>query len=554
MILKKGVAAGLCMAMIAGLSACGGDTSTETTADNTAVSGTETAAAASTSETTSSEESASSEDTQSGTETSEQTTAQINVTWDDMANLNVVYMAASAIPSGLQEVEDAINEITEPQINAHINLQMIEMGSYAQQISLMMSSSEQVDLLMTFPGGAGTFAVMQQQGQIMDITDLLSEYGQPVLDTVGNIIRTTTVNGRIYGVPSYRMYAGSLYLLMRTDVLDDLGLTEQAQNIETMKDLEVILEAVHSSEKWADLACLAPSSGDGNVAFVTETFAGIDSPQDWVFDGLSNRELFTLYPDDETATIQLTPTTEGYRETYELLHDWYEKGYIYKDSATSTDTGVELIRAGRGFAVITGSEIGVEASYEAQCQTDLTCVKLSDRMISTQNGRQFTWVVPNSAESPEAAVAFMSLLYTSPEINNLLAWGIEGRDYIVEDGVAKYPDGNSDVPYHSQDFIIGNQFLVIPWEGSDPDLRQQAAEELAQAEESPYLGFTCDESNITTELSAINNVVEQYRKQINSGVAEPEVLDEYIERLESVGIQKVLDEYQTQLNEWLEQQ
>ena len=105
----------------------------------------------------------------------------------------------------------------------------------------------------------------------------------------------------------------------------------------------------------------------------------------------------------------------------------------------------------------------IRDSYAASCQQPVTCVELSKRFMATRNGTQFTWVVPTTAKEAEAAVAFMSLLYTSPEINNLLAWGVEGRDYIIENGVARYPGDTADVPYHSADFIIGNQFLVTPW-------------------------------------------------------------------------------------------
>ena len=58
----------------------------------------------------------------------------------------MMYLATSTIPAGLQDVEDAINEITENEINVHVNLEMVETGSYAQQVSLRMASSEPMDL------------------------------------------------------------------------------------------------------------------------------------------------------------------------------------------------------------------------------------------------------------------------------------------------------------------------------------------------------------------------------------------------------------------------
>lgn len=193
--------------------------------------------------------------------------AEYHVTWEDMAEVKMVLIAPGAVPTGLAEVEAAINELTEPQINTHVTLEMLEMGNYIQQVSLKMSSAEQVDLLMSFPGGSATFSAMQSQGQLMDITELMEEYGQPVLDTVGDYIKATTVGGRIYGVPVYRNYASNINALMRTDVLEDLGLTEQAQNIETLADFEEILAAVKASDKWSYLSLLSPAAGNGSVGF-----------------------------------------------------------------------------------------------------------------------------------------------------------------------------------------------------------------------------------------------------------------------------------------------
>ena len=63
-----------------------------------------------------------------------------------MADVNMMYLATPTIPAGLPEAEAAINEITEPELNIHVNLEMVETGSYAQQVSLRMASSEAVDL------------------------------------------------------------------------------------------------------------------------------------------------------------------------------------------------------------------------------------------------------------------------------------------------------------------------------------------------------------------------------------------------------------------------
>ena len=496
---------------------------------------------------------AASEDSAQTGESGESSDATYNVTWDDLVDVNVMYLAGATIPSGLQEVEDAINAITEEKISVHVNLQMVEMGSYIQQVSLIMSSSEAVDLLMSFPGGAASFASMQNQNQLMDLTDLMSEYGQPILDTVGQYINATTVNGSIYGVPVYRNYDSWGWVVMRTDVLEDLGLLEQAENITSLSDLEAILEAVHSSDKWSYLSGIASAAGNGDIAYIGNSFIRqTPDGENIIYDGLGS-EIVTVDATGEDPEVKLAAALPEYKELYDTIHSWYEKGYVYLDAATSTDAALDLIKSDALFATIQSGELGFEVTAENMAGRDLTCVQLIDTPTTTGTVTGFTWVVPNSAAEPEAAVTFMSMMYTSPEINNLFAWGIEGRDYIVEDGVAKYPDGDSNVPYHSDDYMTGNQFLVTPWEGNDPDIRQKALEAVENSAVSAYLGFTCDTNSISTEISAVSNVVAEFSSQIETGVAAPEVLDQYIERMESNGVQKIIDEYQRQLDEWIAQ-
>lgn len=184
---------------------------------------------------------------------------------EDIAEITMVYMPLGSIPSGLQEVEDAINEITENEINVHVDIQMIESGNYDQQISLMMSSSEKVDLMLTLPIGSSSYNNMANQKQFMDISGLLEEYGQDVLSTVGSLIESTTVDGSIYAVPTYRTLVTSAYIVMRTDVLEDLGLLEKAQNMTSFTEYEEILAAVKSSEKWSYLAGISLIRGTDSL-------------------------------------------------------------------------------------------------------------------------------------------------------------------------------------------------------------------------------------------------------------------------------------------------
>lgn len=476
------------------------------------------------------------------------------VDWEDITDINVLYVSMGPVPSGLDAVEEEINKITESEINTHVNLEIYEIGSYDQQVNLMMSSGEQLDLMLTLPGGSGSFTTMRSQGQLQDISELLEVYGQGILDTVGDLMAATTVNGSIYAVPTYRDISTSQYIVMRTDVLEDLGLVEKAQNMTSMEEYEEIMEAVASSDKWSNLSPIV-SSGAGLLIFTSgggcigeNNFSDM-SAFDMLGDTMS---LVSVNPDGSDSTVELTYSTDEYRAMYERVKSWYDKGYVYKDSATDPSTGSELIKNNVGFSFITDGEYGIAEAQAVECGMPVTCVKTISYPITTGSCTKFTWGVPSSAKEPEAAIAFLNMMYTDSRICNLMAWGIEGVDYEVTDGIAHYIEGNENPAYHMTDYEVGNQFLVTPWDGAEADRREITQEIMDSTPVSAYLGFSGDLSDVTNEVSAVNNVLAEFRAQIETGMASEDVYEDFQNRLASVGADKIVAAYQEQLDAWLQ--
>lgn len=500
------------------------------------------------------------EDTSAGQEISENSSgissdSVLENADEDLAEINMIYMSMSTLPSGLSDIEAAINEITESEINTHVNIEVIEVGNYAQQIGLKMSSSEVVDLMVTLPtASAAAFSVMASQGQLLDITEELAEYGQGITSTVGDLVKATTVDGAVYGVPTYRDLVTSTYIAMRTDVLEDLGLLEKAENMTTFTEYEEILETVKNSDKWDSLVGIV-AVGTGEILAKPGSFQGVDAFADAkVFDQLGDmNKLICIDPEGEDPTIRNYYATDEYRAMYDIVKGWYDKGYIYKDANTTKETGSSLVKSNVAFSMIVSGDISVEVTQTGSCGYDMTCVKIVTQPLSTYNCQKFVWVVPSTAAEPEAAVKMMNLMYTDERICNLLAWGIEDVHYTVKDGIAYFAEGTSadNTAYHMVDFTFGNQFLVLPWEGSDPEIREKAKEAMDNAPISAYLGFSCDTTDISTDLASVINTINEYRPSIESGMASEADYEAFLEKLEVSGAQAVVDTYQEQLNAWL---
>ena len=151
---------------------------------------------------------------------------------------------------------------------------------------------------------------------------------------------------------------------------------------------------------------------------------------------------------------------------------------------------------------------------------------------------------------------FLNLLYTDPDVINLLAYGVEDVDYVVhEDGRVGYPEGldSSTVGYSmaSQLWSFGYEFNAHVWETNEPDVWEQTKEWNQTGLVSKAYGFVYDPTPVATAKAAVQNVYDEYRMSLECGVVDPETtLAEMNERMYAAGLQDIIDEKQRQLDEW----
>lgn len=470
---------------------------------------------------------------------------------EDLAEIEVMFWTLNTIPTDLQTVEDAINEITEAKINTTVHLNIIEMGNYIQQVNLMMSSNEKLDLMVTLPGGPAHFNSMSSQKQLMDITDLLNEYGQDLLKVVPESwLAGTTINGKIYSVTSYGDKATPLNFACRTDYLEETGI--DPATIKTATDLEALFAKVH--ELHPEITVV----GTGSKKILTLPYM-IDKDGNFVkFDGLGDGDNALIgIMDGDGTTIQNNYLREIFTDTSLRFKDWYEKGWVYKDGASYDETAEALVSAGSAFGYFKQFAMDSQATCSATCGQDMTLILLEDDpMLGTGAFRKFSWAVPTTATEPEAAVKFMNLLYTDAEVLNLLTWGVEGVHYqTLEDGSIDFLDGQdaSTCGYYLGDetSIFGNGFLAKVRKGQAPDLRSRCEEANLSANVSKFNGFSFNSEGFENQVAGITNTIEEYRPTFANGLYTEAYYNEFIQKLKDNGVEEYLAYIQQQLDDWL---
>ncbi|UQZ85640.1 Bacterial extracellular solute-binding protein [Paenibacillus konkukensis] len=450
----------------------------------------------------------------------------------------VAFPIIGSIPKDIQLVQDEINKISRAKLNT--TMKLLPLGSdWANQINLMLSSGEKLDLMATY-----NYSADVSMGRLLPINELIDQHGQGIKTALGDYYKATFIKGKSYGVPSVRDFAQDYGLLIRKDLLVKTGI--DTSKMKSLDDLEPLLKAL---KETIDPSMVPLTNKTGNS--VLGTFSTRDSLGDdlgvLLGNGQDNLKVVNWYE---------TPEYAGYLKT---IRRWYESGYILKDAVQNQEAENAVIKAGKAAAVLGHQKPGFETQASHTTQMEMATVKLVPPIAKTSTVTNVMWGVAATSNKPDRAVQFLNLMYSDKDIVNLLDWGIEGKHYAKgSDGLIDYPQGvdKSNTGWGlNMGWMFGNQFLAYVWKGDSPDLWKKTEEFNRSAMKSKALGFTFDASPVKTEVTAVSNVINQYRRGLECGVLDPDKeLPNFISKLKDAGIDKIVAEKQKQLDQWSKEQ
>lgn len=449
------------------------------------------------------------------------------------------WMFAMGSMDDIADVEDAINAISEEEIGVHVNINTISFGDYGTQLTLAIANKEAIDLCALSPMPASSFMTLYSSGSLTDITALLDTNGSEIKELLGaEVLGTTSVDGEIYAVPTYRIMNSNTYLMFRKDVLAEAGVLEKAESMTTWSEMEEVLQAI------TDLGKMYAFGGQKGIS-PTSVYCGEKISDSYSFDTLGDS--LAMIWSDQNGNVDLIYRQESVVDMYKKVANWYNNGWYYRDSAYSDDQIDVLISQSVYAGAFNNSEIGIESAKRQSIGTDMLCLNIAPGMVGTTAGRNWASAIPTSASEPEAAMDFLNLMYTNSDIMTLLIFGIEGTHYEVnENGEGAYLEGKdmSTSGYHSNDFAYGNQFLVLPWEGQSGDFREVSMADFSAATRSIYCGLSVDTGDYASLISAITAVKGEYYNQISCGMYSDATYAEYLSKLEAAGVDEYVALYQ----------
>ena len=531
--MKKILALLLACLMVAALfSGCGGTAATEEEAAKPAASSSSSAAKPAASE---------DEDEDEGEEAFTR--------FEDLQEINVMFRVW-ADWEGRKEVFEEINKIAEEKYNIRMNITCMS-TEYDTQLRLMLAAGEVIDLTMI----PWNFANMSAQNMLLPLNDLLPEYAPWIWENCADYIPAMTLNGEILGVPTLRMYNTSNYLLYRKDVLDYLGLYDEAMAVDSFSSLEALLLKVQAAqpdlpEELQTPVIFGQQNGTGSVL----AYQGLNWAADKWADAIACDYLGCeyLYIDPETNVVSNNITADHTRVFYDRMYEWYREGFFSKDIVTQSEYADTLMANGQFFCYPSNAEYGAAFAKSNNTGRELCSVMMKNIGLTTSYVSCYGWGLPVTCENPEAAVAAMNLFFEDVDVANLMVWGIRGRDYeLDEEGCAyRLPDHT----YEALEYFQGNQFNAYPPQQPEgAAYRQNQWNDNVNGYISPFFGLVIDNTEIANELTAVKNVMDKYYPVIACGQvkADDAYIAQFDKEMNEAGMDKILAFYQNAVDEWL---
>ncbi|GGG16452.1 extracellular solute-binding protein [Paenibacillus abyssi] len=324
---------------------------------------------------------------------------------------------------------DKVERLLEEATNTELEFQWVPDGTYDEKMNASFATG-------TLPHAVyiknQTSLIMMRDairnGQFWEIGPLLADY--PNLAALNaDVLRNTSVEGKIYGLYQERPLSRQ-GLIFRKDWADKLGLSAPTT----------------TDEFYAMLKAFKDGDPDGNGANDT---IGLTDRSDLVYGAFKTVGSWFGTPngwgelDGKLAPEFMFPQ---YMETMKFFKKLHEEGLINQDFPVTSKTDQQnLLITGRAGAYV-GSMGDVVSLDKSITEVNPDALLDVQNQIAGPDGSFGVWAIPGygsvvlfpksavkSEEELKSILAFYDRLM-SPELANLIYWGVEGEHYTMEEG------------------------------------------------------------------------------------------------------------------------
>ncbi|MGZ9583803.1 extracellular solute-binding protein [Paenibacillus marinisediminis] len=458
------------------------------------------------------------------------------------------YMLGDA-PKDLSIIQEEINKLALEELNATVKFNFTTWTDWEQKYKLLLSSGQPIDLIFTAEWT--DYQSYAKKGAFLPIDELLPKAAPKLQAFVPqDFWEAVKVDKKIYTVPAiWKEYVND-GIAYREDLRKKYNLPKP----ESVETLEQYLDGIRKNEP--DMLPLADTEVSHTDAIRQMTTQTVNS-NDNVPYGLN-----IMYDNPRDVTSYWGSPV--HLEDLKMYKRWQEKGYFMKNMLNIKDSGHDIFASGKAAAILGGENPNrfgdavvkvksLHPDWELGYSPYPNIKGFASPVHPIHNG----FAIPRSSKNPERALAFYEKLVTDKRYNWLTQYGIEGKNFEVEDGKYYKMLGDAQSNGFSREGMNG-------WAWRNPefmlfDKTYQAVLDMFTeldkiAKPNIFQGFGEDWTSYQAERAALLQVEKQYLYPLNDGLVEDVEggLKLFMEKAKQAGLDKIQAEYSKQWLQYLD--
>jgi len=444
--------------------------------------------------------------------------------------VELVWYTIGTPQKDVDKVMAEVSKYTADKIGVTVKMKMLDWGDYDQKMKVLTASGTPMDILFT-SSWAFDYVQNARKGAFAPIDELLTKYGEGIVKELDPaFLEGSKIDGHNYGVPANKELPAQEVWRFNKNLLDKYKL--DISNVGSLESLEPLLKAI--KEKEPQVAPLAISKDHVPVV-----------PYDYIIQSLP---MAVKIDTTDYKVVNVLETPEM-KQALKTMHSYYKAGYISPEAATISSLD-DLQKSGKWFVDRASTQPFADSLWSQSYGYPIVSKPASESIV-------FNWSVMGSMQAISAnskhqdkAMQFLNLLNSDPVLRNMVDSGIEGVHYkkIDETHMENLPESKN---YDMATFSLGNIMLTYLSAEDPADKWEQFKTFNDAGKAAPTLGFNFDSSKIVNELAAVQNVKGEFWPALMTGTVDPDkYLPQAIEKFKAAGLDKIIAEAQSQLDEW----
>ncbi|MCI8572585.1 MAG: ABC transporter substrate-binding protein [Lachnospiraceae bacterium] len=431
----------------------------------------------------------------------------------------------NGMPSNYDTWIAKVNEYIGEKVGVNLEMEVIPWGDWDKRRNIIVSTNEPYDIIF---GTGNNYIADISLGAYYDITDMIGDNMPGLTELMPEKYWDgVKVQGRIYGIPTYKDSSISNYAVWDKELVDEYSL-----DIASLTEIESLTETFEmlKAEK-NDYPVYTKNDG---IYYIFDTYDQI---------GAGTQILGVRY-DDKDARVCFTLEEPDVYSALETLHEWYQKGIINPDASALSEARVYNM-----WRVAQGWESAGITSWGPQMGKDVVVQKVGDTILSNETVRGSINMISINTKYPEKCLQLLDLVNVDTKLRDMFYYGEEGVNFEYnEDGKVHKINNNWEMAGYTQ-----ATFFTVTQVDTDEYNQWDEIKELNEnAVSSVMLGFTFDTTEVADQLANCREIWLRYRSEVMTGVQDPAVVVPQIkEELMKAGWQDVIDAAQKQVDEYM---